>query len=80
MRHPFEDSFNMNILNWKVSQKNISIRMWSWRKAGFLSEITLLFYLKIRQSKSCNIFLKTERFRKSKFTLSKVKSELPLIM
>ena len=26
--------------------------------------------------KSCNIYLKPERFRKSKFTLSKVKSEI----
>ena len=35
-----------------------------------------LFYLKIRHIfKSCNIHLKLERFRKSKFTLSKVKSE-----
>ena len=32
--------------------------------------------LKIRHIfKSCNIYLKPERFRKSKFTLSKVKSE-----
>ena len=35
-----------------------------------------MIYLKIRYIfKSCNIYLKPERFRKSKFTLSKVKSE-----
>ena len=35
-----------------------------------------LIYLKIRHIfKSCNIHLKPERFCKSKFTLSKVKSE-----
>ena len=32
-----------------------------------------MIYLKIRHIfKSCNIYLKSERFRKSKFTLSKV--------
>ena len=32
-----------------------------------------MIYLKIRHMfKSCNIYLKSERFRKSKFTLSKV--------
>ena len=35
-----------------------------------------LFYLKIRHIfKSCNIYLKPERFHKSKFTLSKVISD-----
>ena len=35
-----------------------------------------MIYLKIRHIfKSCNIYSKPERFRKSKFTLSKVKSE-----
>ena len=38
------------------------------------NEITC--YLKTRHiSKSCNIYLKPERFRKSSFTLPKVKSE-----
>ena len=33
-------------------------------------------YLKTRHTfQICNIYLKPERFRKSKFTLSKVKSE-----
>ena len=33
-------------------------------------------YLKTRHIfKSCNIYLKSEHFRKSRFTLSKVKSE-----
>ena len=37
-----------------------------------------MIYLKIRHIfKSCNTYLKLERFRKSKFTLSKVKSEDP---
>ena len=37
---------------------------------------TIREYLKIRHIfKSCNTFLKPERFYKSKFTLSKVKSE-----
>ena len=40
-----------------------------------------MIYLKIRHIfKSCNIVLKPERFRKSKFTLSKVILILPLIM
>ena len=35
-----------------------------------------MIYLKIRHIfKSCNIYLKPESFRKSKFKLSKVKSE-----
>ena len=35
-----------------------------------------MIYLKMRHIfKSCNIYLKPKRFRKSKFTLSKVKSE-----
>ena len=40
MRHRFEDSCNMNILNWKLYQKINSIRTWSSRKVKFLSEIT----------------------------------------
>ena len=36
-----------------------------------------LSYLKTRHIfESCNIYLKPERFRKSKFTLSKIKSEI----
>ena len=37
--HRFEDSFNINILNWKVNRKINSIRTWSSRKAEFLSKI-----------------------------------------
>ena len=38
-----------------------------------------MIYLKIIYIfKSCNIYLKAERFRKSKFTLLKVKSESEL--
>ena len=46
MRHTFEDFFDMNILNWKISQNIISIRTWNQQKAEFLSEITLLLLLK----------------------------------
>ena len=40
MRHHFEDSCNMNVLNWKLYQKNKFIRTWSSRKVEFLSENT----------------------------------------
>ena len=40
MRHRFEDSCNMDILNWKLYQKMNTIRTWSSRKEEFLSEIT----------------------------------------
>ena len=46
MRHPFEDSCNMNILNWKLYRKINSIRTWSSRKVEFLREITSLLPLK----------------------------------
>ena len=35
MRHRFEDSFNMNILNWKINQKNNTVRTWSSQRAEF---------------------------------------------
>ena len=39
-------------------------------------EPSKIIYSKARHIfKSCNIYLKTEHFRKSKFTLSKIKSE-----
>ena len=41
MRHRFEDSCNMNILNWKLYRKINTIRTWSSRKVEFLSEINL---------------------------------------
>ena len=42
----------------------------------FISGIHKIIYLKTRHIfKSCNIYLKPERYRKSKFTLSNVKSE-----
>ena len=35
-----------------------------------------MIYLKIRHTfETCNIYLKPERFRQSKFTVAKVKSE-----
>ena len=37
MRHCFEDSFNMIILNWKVNRKIDSLRTWSSLKAEFLN-------------------------------------------
>ena len=43
---------------------------------GFIEEKEDKFSLKTRHIfKSCNIYLKPERFRKSNFTLSKLKSE-----
>ena len=46
MRHRFEDSCNMNILNWKLYRKINSIRTWSSQKGEFLSKITLFLTLK----------------------------------
>ena len=40
MRHRFEDSCNMNVLNLKLYRKVNSIGTWSSQKAEFLSEIT----------------------------------------
>ena len=37
MRHSFEDSFNMNMLNSKVNRKINSIRIWSSQKPKSLS-------------------------------------------
>ena len=45
MRHRFED-ININILNWKINQKNNSIRTWSSRKQEFLSKVTPFLPLK----------------------------------
>ena len=45
-------------------------------KIKLMKQKSLNFSLKTRHIfKSCNIYLKPERFRKSKFTLSKVKLE-----
>ena len=53
---------------WAVNVENIVVSK--------LVETELILYLKTRHIfKSFNIYLKPERFRKSKFTLSKVKSE-----
>ena len=42
----------------------------------YFQNLLMDFYLKTRHIfKSCNIYLKPERFRKSKFTLSEVVSE-----
>ena len=46
MRHYFEDSLNMNILNWKLNQKINSIRTWSLWKEKHLSKITSFLPLK----------------------------------
>ena len=46
MRHCFEDSFNMNILNWKKTTKNNFTRTWSLRKAVFLRKITSFLSLR----------------------------------
>ena len=43
MRLYFEDSLNVNILNWKMNEEINSIRTWSSRKAEFLSKITSFF-------------------------------------
>ena len=37
--HHLQDSFNMNTLNRKVTQKINSLRIWSSRKAEFLRKI-----------------------------------------
>ena len=50
MRHRFEDSCNMNILNWKLYRKINSIRTWSSRKVEFLSEITSFLPLKFEHA------------------------------
>ena len=47
MRHRFEDSFNMNMLNWKINPKINSIRTWGSRKAESLSKITSFLKLKL---------------------------------
>ena len=39
MRHSFEDSCSMNVLNWKLYQKNNSVRTSSLGKVEFLSEV-----------------------------------------
>ena len=46
MRHRFEDSLNVNIVNWKVKRKIDSITTWSSRKAEFLSKIASFLSLK----------------------------------
>ena len=46
MRQCFEDSLNMNILNWKINQKINYIRTWNSQKAEFLSQITSFLPLK----------------------------------
>ena len=42
MRHHFEDSLNMNVLNWKINR-----RIRTLQKAEFLSKITSFFAAKI---------------------------------
>ena len=46
MRHSFEDSFNMNMLNSKVNRKINSIRTWSSQKLKFLSKSASFLLLK----------------------------------
>ena len=46
MRHRFEDSWNINVLNWKLYRKNKSIKTWNARKVEFLREITSFLLLK----------------------------------
>ena len=49
MRHPFEDSCNMNILNWKLYWKINSIRTWSSQKVEFVTGIMSFLPLKFEQ-------------------------------
>ena len=50
MRHRFEDSCNINILNWKLYRKINFIRSWSSRKVQFLSETSSFLPLKIEHA------------------------------
>ena len=50
MRHPFEDSCDINILNWKLYRKINSRRTWSSRKIEFLSEIASFLPLKFEHT------------------------------
>ena len=47
MRHCFQDSSHMNILNLKFYQKINSIRPWSLQNIEFLREITSFLLLKV---------------------------------
>ena len=59
MRHRFEDSCNMNILNWKLYQKINSMRTCSSRKVEFVSEITSFLPLKFEHG---NYLFPVQRF------------------
>ena len=52
MRHRFEDSFNMNILNWKLYGEINSVRTWSSRKVDFCKWNYVIFAAKIWTRKS----------------------------
>ena len=52
MRHRFEDSCSMNVLNWNLYQEINSIRTWSLWRVDFLSEITSFLPLNFEQISS----------------------------
>ena len=50
MRHRFEDSCNINVLNWKLYQKFYCIRTCSLQKVEILSEIKSFLPLKFEHA------------------------------
>ena len=60
MRLGFEDSCNINILNWKLYQKSDFISTWSLQKVEFLGEIMSFLLLKFEYT---NYLFPIERFR-----------------
>ena len=59
VRHRFEDSWNMNVLNWKLYRKINSMRTWSSWKVEYLNEITLFLPLKFEYA---NYLFPIQRF------------------